>query len=349
MLVDTHIHYLPDALRAAYRRRDEPPMVTGRPGSDILVYGAGHIEPIGPAEGQRERLFHAFDEAGIDLALVSVNQPGVLGLPLEEAPAVARDANDELLEIAAGSNGRVVGLGALPWQLPDAAVEELERVIGLGMRGAMACSNVCGEAIDGARFRPILRAANDLGVPLLLHPTLPLSAPQLSDHKGLLTAVGYLFDTTTAATRLIASGVPQELPGLGVILAHSASLLPALAGRLDEEWRRGGLALPDGLEGPPSALLRWLYSDTAGGSAAAVHACISLIGVDRVMFGSDYPFWTAARAIDVFAGLSLSKVEREKVAGETALALFGLAPASAPADGKGTGSDSGPGTSEPSP
>lgn len=324
MLVDTHIHYLPDTLRAVYRGREEPPMLTGRAGAEALVYGSGHVEPTGPAEGQRERLFGAFEEAGIDLALVSVNQPGVLGLPLEDAPGVARDVNDELLELVAGSGGRVVGLATLAWQVPDAAVEELARATALGMRGAMICSNICGEPIDSPRFRPILDAASSLRAPLLLHPTLPLSAPHLADHKGLLAAAGYLFDTTTAATRLLLSGIPQELPELGVILAHSASLLPALASRLDEEWQRGGLALPDGVDGPPSELLRWLYSDTVGGSAAAVHACISLLGLERVMFGSDYPFWPAARASEVFAALSLSGAERDEVASETAIALFGL-------------------------
>jgi aminocarboxymuconate-semialdehyde decarboxylase len=333
MLVDTHIHYLPDVLRAAYRCRSEPPMVVEGVGGDSLVYGGGHVEPIGPAAGQRDRLFAAFGEAGTDLALVSGNQPGVLGLPAEDAPAVAREANDELLELAACSRGRVVGLATLPWQDPAAAVEELERVTGLGMRGAMVCSNICGEPIDGPRFRPVLEAASRLGAPLLLHPTLPLSAPHLHEYKGLLAAVGYMFDTTTAATRLLVSGVPQELPDLGIVLAHSASLLPALAGRLDEEWRRGGLALPDGADGPPSELLRWLYSDTAGGSVAAVHACISILGADRVMFGSDYPFWTAGHAAKVFTALSLSEADRALVAGDTALALFGL--------GRGEG---GPGT-----
>lgn len=324
MLVDVHIHYLPDSLRSAYRRRDDPPLVKTVGGGDALVYGGGHVEPIPPAGGQWERLYEALDEAHVDVALVSVNQPGVLGLAVEEASAVARDANDELAELASRSGGRVVGIATLPWQVPDAAVAELERVMAGGMRGAMICSNICGEPIDHPRFRPVLEAASTLRAPLLLHPTLPLSAPHVEDHRGLLAAVGYLFDTTTAATRLLVSGVPQDLPELAVVLAHSASLLPALAGRLDEEWRRGGLKLPDSVDSPPSELLRWLYSDTAGGSVSAVQACIALLGADRVMFGSDYPFWTAGHAARVFAELSVAERDREKMASETALALYGL-------------------------
>ena len=156
-------------------------------------------------------------------------------------------------------------------------------------------SNVCGDPVDAPLFEPILDAASVLRAPLLLHPTLPLTAGHLNQYKGLLAAVGYLFDTTTAAARLLLSGVFDRLPDLAVVLGHSGSLLPALAGRMDEEWRRGGLELPPGADGPPSALLRRLYSDTAGGSAAAVEACIAVLGVDKVMFGSDYPFWSAGR------------------------------------------------------
>jgi len=327
MLVDTHIHYLPETIRAVYRRRQEPPMIIPWEKGEALSYGGGHVEPIGPEEGQWERLFEALDTVGTDVALVSINQPGVLGLPVNDGDAVARDANDELLALAASSGGRVVGMATLPWLKPEAAAAELERTAGLGMRGAMVHSNLCGEAVDAPRFAPVLETAAAVHAPLLLHPTLPLSAPHLNDYKGLLAAVGYLFDTTTAATRLLLSGVPVRLPDLGVVLAHSASLLPALAGRLDEEWRRGGLALPAGVDGPPSELLRFLYSDTAGGSVTAVAACMALLGVDRVMFGSDYPFWTAEAAGAVFAGLPLSEEEREMVAGETAVALFGLSPA----------------------
>ena len=307
-------------------------MVIARDEGEALVYGAGHVEPIGRADEQRDALFASLDEIGTSLALVSVNQPGVLGLPEGEGPAVARDANDELLALCASSGGRVVGLATLPWLSPSAAVEELERVVALGMRGAMVCSNICGQAVDRPLFEPILEAASRLSAPLLLHPTLPLSAGHLNDYKGLLAAAGYLFDTSTAAARLILSGVPERLPELAVVLSHSGSLLPALAGRLDEEWRRGGLELPAGAEGPPSELLKWLYSDTAGGSTRAVEACISLLGANRVMFGSDYPFWNAEHAWSVFSALSLSREDREMIASETAVQLFGVSAASTSAE-----------------
>jgi len=299
-------------------------MIIDRDHRDAIVYGAGHTEPMRNADEQREALFAALDEIGTDVALVSINQPGVLGLPEDDGIAIARDANDELLALAGSSGGRITGLATLAWQRPGAAVEELERVVALGMRGAMVLSNMCGDPVDAPLFEPILEAASTLRAPLLLHPTLPLTAGHLNQYKGLLAAVGYLFDTTTAAARLLLSGVFDRLPDLAVVLGHSGSLLPALAGRLDEEWRRGGLELPPGADGPPSALLRRLYSDTAGGSVAAVEACIAVLGVDKVMFGSDYPFWSARHASNVFSEMSLSPEEREKVSSTTALHLFGV-------------------------
>jgi predicted TIM-barrel fold metal-dependent hydrolase len=256
--------------------------------------------------------------------VLSINQPGVIGLPPGQAGRVARAANDELAELAAGSGGRVRGLATLPWQCPVEAAAELRRAVGLGLRGAMACSNVAGRALDEPEFAPVFAAAEEQEVPLLLHPTLPLCVPTLGDY-GLACPVGFLVDTTTAVLRLILSGLFDRQPRLKLVICHAGGLLPQLAGRLDLEQRRGILSGGHDRRGRLSSdYLSLLYTDTAGGSPAAVESALQLFGPNHVMFGSDAPFWNHADGLQLLDQLAVAPAQLDDIRGRTAVELFGL-------------------------
>ena len=100
----------------------------------------------------------------------------------------------------------------------------------------MVCSNVSGRPLDEPDFDQVFGTAASLDLPLLLHPTVPLSMPTLGDY-GLTCSVGFLFDTTTAILRLLLGGLFSRYPGLKIVVGHAGSLLPQLAGRLDLQAR----------------------------------------------------------------------------------------------------------------
>lgn len=333
-VVDAHIHYLPPALLNAFMRRTRPPRAERQDGWLMLDFGEGYVERIDARLTEPGRLLRSLHQAGVDTAVVSINQPGVLRLAPPEARAVAREANDELAELVGTSRGAVEGLATLPWQATDDAVDELRRAATLGLKGAMICSNVAGRPVDEPAFDPIFAAAASLSMPLLLHPTVPAQVSALREH-GLICAAGFLFDTTTAILRMIFAGTFDRNPGVKMILAHAGSLLPLLIGRIDRESARNALpfGLPQGRW--PSDYLHGLYTDTIAGSPGALGLAIELFGADRVCFGSDYPFGSQQQALDLVQAASLPGETVSAVCGENAADLFGLN--LAPASGAGGG------------
>jgi predicted TIM-barrel fold metal-dependent hydrolase len=323
--VDVHIHFLPPALLKVFARRTRPPRAERQDGWLVLDFGEGYMERIDARLVEAEYMFENLHRAGIDVAVVSINQPGVLRLDASEARAVARDANDELTALVGQSGGAIEGLATLPWQATDAAVEELARAASLGLKGAMVCSNVAGRPLDDPAFDATFGAAASLSMPLLLHPTVPAEVSALTEH-GLICAAGFLFDTTTAILRMIFAGTFERHSGLKMILAHAGSLLPLLMGRVDREYARNALPcpLPEGRR--PTDYLRSLYTDTIAGSPGALMLAVELLGADRICFGSDYPFGSQQQALDLVLDAAMPDEVASAVCWENAAELFGLKP-----------------------
>ena len=163
-----------------------------------------------------------------------------------------------------------------------------------------------------------------LRAPLYIHPTFPLTAETVSAY-ALIPTLGFLFDTTTAALRLVLDGLFARHPDFSLVLAHAGSLLPQLAGRIDYEAERHLYVNGRGaLKVDPSEHLRLLYTDTVCVWPPALRSALELVGTDRMMFGSDYPFWAPAPSFDTLAAAGLSESELEKIRSENARRLFGI-------------------------
>ena len=318
MTVDVHTHFLPATLVDALRRRTELPRIS----DGQIEYGEGNGHALLPNMGDLELRLHDMDEQGIDLAVLGANVPGVDWFPAGDAPAIARDVNDELNDLAAAHPDRLAALATLPMQAPDAAAAELERAVGGGAVGAMIYSNVAGTALDDPVFGVVFDAAAALGVPLYIHPTYPLVAKEL-DAYALISTLGFLVDTSTAALRLVLGGLYERHPDFALVLAHAGSLIPQLVGRIDYEAAR----MPNGmgsLSAPPSETLKLLYTDSVCVWSPALRSTLDLLGPERVMYGSDYPFWDPALGFRALDDAGLGDDVRGRVDGANAERIFGL-------------------------
>jgi aminocarboxymuconate-semialdehyde decarboxylase len=126
-----------------------------------------------------------------------------------EAPAtaalLASLVNDAFASVVADKGGRFAALATLPLNDPAASVKELERACReLELRGAMLFGNVNGVALADRRFWPMYEVANELGAVLYIHPTSPVGVEAMTDY-WLMPLVGFLFDTTLAAAKLVFS------------------------------------------------------------------------------------------------------------------------------------------------
>ena len=264
-----------------------------------MEYGVRSAAPLQPVLTDASEIIRKMDEASIDQAVLSVTIPGVDWLEPNEAVAVAEESNAETAALATRYPGRLFGLATVPLQVPERCPAVLEKAAVLGLRGAMVYSNVAGGHLDDPSCRPFFAAAAEAAMPILLHPTYPLCAPTVSAH-GMIEIVGFLFDTTRAALRLVFDGLFDRHPDLVFIVPHAGSLIPYFVGRIDHF----GAARP-GSTGQISASagehVRKFYIDTVSDWPPALKLCLDFYGPDRIMFGTDYPFWamsTARQAVD---------------------------------------------------
>jgi aminocarboxymuconate-semialdehyde decarboxylase len=194
------------------------------------------------------------------------------------------------------------------------------------MVGVILLANVNGVLLDDARFEPLWAAINERRVPVLLHPTIPPGAPAMGlDDYGLAAAVGFMFDSTLAVTRMVFSGIFERYRDWPLIVCHAGGTLPFLASRLD----RCHATIPDArsrIQRRPSEYLSRLYYDTACYDSKSLALACELAGTQRVLYGTDYPHNVsdvegAAARID---SLSVGEPERELIRSGNARRIFRL-------------------------
>jgi hypothetical protein len=275
----------------------------------------------------------AMDAAGIDVQVLSLTSPGVEQLDAGEAVTLAREANDALAEAVRSRPDRLVGFAALPTAAPEAAADELERVVrGHGFVGALVNGHSRGRYLDDGFFWPMLERAEALGVPIYLHPTPPPRAVVEASYSGnfapgvaggLATAAwGWHVETATHVLRLVLGGVFDRFQGLRIVIGHMGEGLPFFVPRLD-------LALPreaTGLDRSVGDYLRENVHYTFGGfNWDQVFLDLLLqVGAERIMFSADHPYASMEEARAFLDGLPVSPADKEKIAHGNAERLLGL-------------------------
>jgi len=323
VLIDVHSHYMPAALARALERRVEMPRIVQRDGQPFIEYGPGSTAPLAPVFFEPEQIISRMDEAGIDHAVLSVTIPGVDWLDAADGEQVADASNRETAEIVALYPDRFSGLATVPLQAPERAAEVLRNAVEMGLKGAMIYSNVAGGHLDDPSRRVFFDTAAELDVPILLHPTYPLCAPSMMA-GGMIEMTGFLFDTTTAALRLVFDGLYERHPDFKFIVPHAGSLIPYFVGRIDHFGRVQRPGSTGQISGAASDHIRKFYVDTVCESAPALHFCCDFFGVDRIMHGTDHPFWPMALGPRLLDQLGLSAADREKIEEKNAVRVFGI-------------------------
>jgi len=297
-------------------------------GVTFIEYGARSVAPLLPVFFEPELILERMVEAGIDHAVLSVTIPGVDWLDAEVGEEVAEAANEETAAIVARNPNRFSGLATVPLQAPERAVTVLEHAVGQGLKGAMIYSNVAGGHLDDPARRIFFDSASSLDVPILLHPTYPLCAPSMRS-GGMIEMTGFLFDTTTAALRLVFDGMYERHPDLKFIVPHAGSLIPYFVGRIDHFGRSQKPGSTGDISGLASDHIRRFYVDTVCESAPALHMCCDFFGIDHVMHGTDHPFWPMPLGPRLLQQMTLDEDERAKIEHENAERVFRI-PVSAP-------------------
>jgi 2,3-dihydroxybenzoate decarboxylase len=269
------------------------------------------------------------DEAGIDIQILSHSAPGLQRVDASSSVALARRVNDRLYQVVQANPARFAAFASLPTAVPEAAPAELERAVTkLGFKGAMI-HGLTGELFfDDKRFWPIFRCAEELNVPIYLHPAEPhpavvnaYYADYIKTHPIFMRAAwGFTFETGTQAIRLILSGAFDVFPRLKIILGHLGEAIPFLLERIDASFSRDSQ-----MKEFRKYFCEHFFITTSGFfSDTALRCCIDELTVDRIMFSVDWPYVSSKSATDWIKKAPLTEEDRAKVLHGNAAELLGL-------------------------
>ena len=306
--VDIHHHMLPDFFWRATNEGDHP------------------VGGIAPPTWSRTSTLSFLDDAGIDVAVTSVSTPGVHTGNDTAARVLARRCNELAAEMIRDRPDRFGGFACLPLPDVDGALAELAHALDdLRLDGVVLFSNARGSYLGDPRFTPLFDELQRRRAVVFVHPN---PSPDPSAHAlGLPDSlIDFTADTTRAIAQLHYSNTFARTPDVKFVFAHAGGTVPYLAGRFGivDEMR----VIP-GAEARATAAetFRRLYWDTAlSWGKPVLRVLRDVAGIDRVLFGSDYPYLRRDLAVScrqhIEANPELTTSERTAVLGDTATKLI---------------------------
>src|SRR5215467_9748593 len=267
----------------------------------IAVTAFPRLRPLIDVDARR-RLLDEFDDLRQIISLA--NPPLELVAPPAQSPELARLANDTLAEVCRSHPERFPSfVASLPMNNIEASLTEIDRAITqLGACGIQVFTNVAGKPLSAPEFRPIFKQMAEHDRPVFVH---PMRGPQFSDYASetasaneIWFSFGWPYETTACMTRLIYSGLFDELPNLKIVSHHMGGMIPYFAGKIKLGFRqiffgsvdRNPVAEDAKLKKQPVEYFKMLYADTALGEIAPTRCGHDFFGTSHSVFATDAPF-----------------------------------------------------------
>jgi len=322
IFIDFHNHFYPPDYLEAIQTAPSNVKVTFDSDNNPLLHYPGDYNVV--VRGHRDIDFReeVLKKAGVAKQVLTFTSPGTHIESPERAVELARLVNDNFCKIVDEHGDRFTALATLPLNDPSASVEELKRAVSLGLKGAMLFSNVNGVALSDKSYWPLYERAEELQVVLYIHPIYPVGVEAMTEY-WLMPLVGFTFDTTLAAAKLVFSGVVEKFPGIRWVLAHLGGAIPFLAERLD----RGYYAFEEcrkNINNPPSEYLKNFYYDTVNFDVKALQLAFDFAGAGHLLAGSDYPhkIGSLEKMVESVEELNITDEEKAGIAGGNASKLL---------------------------
>jgi aminocarboxymuconate-semialdehyde decarboxylase len=282
-VVDVHAHWFPPGYRRALSE------VRDRHGSCESLDRAladGRVGTV-PEFTDLDLRRGLLDGAGITTQILSLSAPHVWHPLVGARERLVRAFNDGCAG-ARDSDARLRFFATLPLPFVPSAVAELVRARVLpGYAGVAVPTHVDGTGWDDPCWTPLLEDLDEAGETVLVHPDGFCVRGLLTDYY-LDWTVGAPFEDTLCAMKLVHSGVVDRFPGIRWIVPHLGGLVPMILDRVDRIWALNREAV--GGDRPPSGGLRRLLFDTANTTPATLRLAAEVLGADRLVFGTDFPY-----------------------------------------------------------
>jgi 6-methylsalicylate decarboxylase len=262
-IIDVHAHYQPPAIRA--------------------------LNLPGPMNAWNlQKQIEDMDVAGVTRAVLSITTPGVPGMG-EMARSVARESNEYAAKLATGNGRRFGFFACLPMDNMDAALSEVAYGLDvLKAQGVGLFTSYSGHWLGDAQFDPLFAELERRKAIVFVHPTSAACCtrliPEVPD-----TIIEYGTDTTRAIGSYVYRGGARRFPSVRMIWSHSAGTMPYLIERFDAADRSPAAKAqaPDGFR---ASVGRFWYDIAQASNPVATRALRSVVPMERIVFGTDYPF-----------------------------------------------------------
>ncbi len=305
MILDLHSHYFPAGAATARSPVRVEPAPSAEAGAQVRLSVAGHDFVVPAAVADLAAQLTDAQTQGLDRrALLPPPFTVLYELAGGDGTAWARQLNEAMAADAA-TDARLAGFATVALQAGgDSAAKELDHAVGsLGLAGVEILTSVVGRGLDEPELEQFWAAAAELGVPVVIHPHYVAGAERMGGYH-LRNLIGNPAETALTGARLLFSGLLSAHPGLKVVLCHGGGALPHLIGRLRHGYRHR----PEfAAAADPELGLRQLYYDTVVFDPLVLRHLAELVGADRLVLGSDFPFDMAEERPAAFvrqAGLS---------------------------------------------
>jgi aminocarboxymuconate-semialdehyde decarboxylase len=336
MYIDVHNHYLPEPYVDRLLEWDTPIGLTREDGQLFAVHERSGTASV--KAGNRIPLQAGFTDVGerrawmethdVDRTLVSVSTPNPVAdaFTPEQSTELVTAINDGFAAAQDHHPDVISGLGMLPLREPEAAVAEVDRIAtDLDLAGVAVPTSLPDGELSAEALRPAFDAIDEHDLAVFFHPHgNPLSDVLGPDESFLSPLVVFPTETTFQIARLIYDGFFDE-HDFDVVLPHMGGTLLHLAGRID----RGRQEIDDPTAPPAKPVVDTLqdfYYDVISFHRPALRAAVETVGVDHLVFGTDYAFDeedTDTIVADLEAVVP-DETDRRRIAAETARSLFDL-------------------------
>ena len=329
MRIDVHAHLVPQ--RALDLLEKDSALYNVKvqelsPDSHCLAFTPGPtIRPFLRGLRDMDMRWEHMERAGIDHQILSV-WGDCFGYSLEPEKGMRwnRLLNETLAEVARKFPDRLSMMASVPLQDGDLAARELEYgVKECGAVGGVIAANLDGGNLDHPGLQSFWAAAAQLDVPIFIHPTQPVPLPRTAIFN-LTQVCQYTYDSTVTVGCLLHTGVLDHYPSLNFILSHGGGYFPYQVGRFDVVYHNysGRGEFPTQ---PPSTYLRRFYYDTILHAPEPLRFLRELVGVDRLLLGTDFPFPVQdPDPVSLYRRAGFTEEEIDSIAYDNSARLFKL-------------------------
>jgi aminocarboxymuconate-semialdehyde decarboxylase len=242
----------------------------------------------------------------------------------EDANKVSRIVNDGMMKWVDAHPDKFVGLGTVPLQELDIALDTLDYIKKeTNLKGLQILTNVNGMEISDDSLDKFWAKVEEYDLAVMLHP-LGFSHGKRFGNYYFTNVIGNPLDTTVALHYIIFNGLLERYKNLKILGVHGGGFLPAYSGRIDHSWGARKDSYGD-LPNPPTSYLKKLYFDTTVFTHEQLEYLVNNYGDDHVVLGTDYPYDMAEYfPVQHIVDSNLTDAQKKNVVGQTALKLFNI-------------------------